>query len=1364
MLSSDIQTKSLIYSLSFSTQLTTNVKFNQQLSEVERLSAKVGTYDDLSSKIRILQYTVSAGGALAGALGGVASEVAQDRVSRGRYDDKVALQAARVALTATLTAIIQETKPSTFRTADEAAAFDYFLHKTIPPQLITAMTDEGKIGFSNISSTVVQESASLARAEGKSAIAESIEAAHIKANEIMADISDLNLEIQSSMADTQSIITSNFDSMTEMTAAQHDEIKDLMGKLGINIGANLAEIKGEMAVEVIPRLKELVAYQREMQAREKKQMVLQAEINKYQGTAKAFGFAKELGAYFGDKTLVKIGVIGESMCSILVANASLGAEGAALGLAALGPLGAIASASFAIFKVLSAQDEVDPNQIIFEMLQQISKDIRELRLEIREQFSETFFRLDQLRILCADNFDHLGFVLNVAVLPQLGSIKTSINELAKFSETAHLESEVGQMLIDMAFVSSLPDVSVNAYKEIKKLGATRYSEYASHMYAYATQISVMRCMNGNVHNTIDSSIDMIGQRFEMLALTSDEMTHAAHVGFLRKNSTLESLDSAECPLPNPLMWSMIMKSYLHFNRCNLDAYQGLVLDVSAEPEKITELLELGQNYLSFVDALKLNAQTIYTHLITKYNDALLAIYTQINSIEKKYDAKIQHDRLEGRPAIPGMKLGTDIVTFAQENYAGYEHLNQEAAKCNFSMSEWENCGAPNPEQHYYDWLVGDSKLCIKLGVFNASGQYPNKPPAKPAQLIKAACDTHPNMAHGLFNLAAAMGAGKYTFKFYTAVSENGAANGRQRFKSKRGHWKCEKGKDHYEQNGLTSSFVIEGRVLPLTRASDQAWLYWQHVDMRDVDPKPKPYDVGPRQITTVTNSHIGDRATDFKGNYTDYSGVSSVDFESVAKTLDADLLSKRKMFKDEVIALLKTLSGDAQAYINQLVVLLKTAGFSGEITRQVISHSGHINELIAMFESFDPTIRALPNYEGLLLGAVSQESQQAVVSEIALRQKLNLVTTPLMQMVEVQMIGLGELANTIANARYCESDDECDAITNLDNSLEGIIVRRPRWEYKRNVVTNGKVDISQHHRPTCAYEGSLSGEENQAEAVVLKSTPLPENYNDQDAKIILREAAIWKGLLDAGAQYVAPLLGLTQHKNKSESKRAITLVAKRAEVDLDSYLSNLFRSGQYLNKKQQILLVLHIAMGLREIHAKGITHGDIKPKNVLLFDPIVDGHNNFFSAKITDFDRVEPGAQGRNDYEGRLYQAPEVQKGKMATQSSDVFSLGIIIWRILSHGQPYVEGANPSDILKDKTSPYFHEGKENPFGFLVAVMNSCAGTDPSLRSTSNSIVKKLLTWEKQDVCALDERHYPGMFSASRQRIPFDAPQQKCGIM
>ena len=129
-------------------------------------------------------------------------------------------------------------------------------------------------------------------------------------------------------------------------------------------------------------------------------------------------------------------------------------------------------------------------------------------------------------------------------------------------------------------------------------------------------------------------------------------------------------------------------------------------------------------------------------------------------------------------------------------------------------------------------------------------------------------------------------------------------------------------------------------------------------------------------------------------------------------------------------------------------------------------------------------------------------------------------------------------------------------------------------------------------------------------------------------------------------------------------------------------------------------IVEQIAKGLRAFHRKEMLHQDVRPDNIMIDSRGTVKIIDFGSTRITGVVEAAPSGT-RDDILGtQQYTAPEYFMDEPATSRSDLFSLGVVTYQMLTGRLPYgaqaARARTRSDFNKLIYGPASHSGRDIP--------------------------------------------------------------------
>lgn len=161
-------------------------------------------------------------------------------------------------------------------------------------------------------------------------------------------------------------------------------------------------------------------------------------------------------------------------------------------------------------------------------------------------------------------------------------------------------------------------------------------------------------------------------------------------------------------------------------------------------------------------------------------------------------------------------------------------------------------------------------------------------------------------------------------------------------------------------------------------------------------------------------------------------------------------------------------------------------------------------------------------------------------------------------------------------------------------------------------------------------------------------------------------------------------------------------------------LTDRLRRDKRIPWREVLEISSQVCKALKAAHNSGIVHRDLKPSNLLLRE---DG-----AVKLTDFGIAQVFASGKLTVTGGIlgtaeYMSPEQAAGKRASKQSDIYSLGAVMYVMLTGRPPFV-GKTTLDIVQKHRFSQFDSPKrivtDIPY-WLDEVVCKCLSKKPEDR-------------------------------------------------
>ncbi len=165
-------------------------------------------------------------------------------------------------------------------------------------------------------------------------------------------------------------------------------------------------------------------------------------------------------------------------------------------------------------------------------------------------------------------------------------------------------------------------------------------------------------------------------------------------------------------------------------------------------------------------------------------------------------------------------------------------------------------------------------------------------------------------------------------------------------------------------------------------------------------------------------------------------------------------------------------------------------------------------------------------------------------------------------------------------------------------------------------------------------------------------------------------------------------------------------------------LYDLLEKGGRLPYDVATIIAMQIARALDYVHYRGIVHRDIKPANIMVSRSGGVKLMDFGIARDTSFGDLTEAGTGIGT---PAYMSPEQVLGDRLDARSDIFSLGVVLYQMVTGKKPFIEDEKKSAMHKIRLEKHTSARKVNPDvpRELAQVIDRCLEKQPRDRWRSS---------------------------------------------
>ncbi|MCK6547312.1 serine/threonine protein kinase [Myxococcota bacterium] len=178
-----------------------------------------------------------------------------------------------------------------------------------------------------------------------------------------------------------------------------------------------------------------------------------------------------------------------------------------------------------------------------------------------------------------------------------------------------------------------------------------------------------------------------------------------------------------------------------------------------------------------------------------------------------------------------------------------------------------------------------------------------------------------------------------------------------------------------------------------------------------------------------------------------------------------------------------------------------------------------------------------------------------------------------------------------------------------------------------------------------------------------------------------------------------------------------------SELVAGDSLAHLLEGGAVISKMLAVAIVRDLATILARLHAAGLVHGDVCPSTIMVMP---DGQ---LALREVGVAATVSSYTGPADVRGHLaYMAPERASGRHFDAHADVYSLGLVLWELLT-GERAIRGNNALDLrsaaMRPTIEPPSAKGQKTGRELDTIVMHALAADEEERHPTAEAFRREL---------------------------------------